>query len=70
MTPTVDPRINLTKHFTLAKPLGKEETTVYVLQNPEDTVMHPKCRYLNFGGELIHYESYTTEPPLLLYRLI
>ncbi|MBE5868512.1 MAG: hypothetical protein E7293_06080 [Lachnospiraceae bacterium] len=63
MTPSVDPRINLTRHFTLAKPLTREDTTVYVLQNPEDTVMHPKCRYLNFGGELIYYEAYTTQPP-------
>lgn len=63
ITPEVDPRINLTRYFTLAKPLSKEDTTIYVQQNPVDTVMHPKCRYLNFGGELIGYEAYSTEYP-------
>lgn len=63
VTPQVDHRLNLTRHFTLAKPLSKEDTIIYVEQNPEDTVMHPKCRYLNFGGELIHYEAYSTEVP-------
>ena len=67
VTPVADHRLNLTKYFTRAKPLGKEDTTIYVEQNPEDTVMHPKCRYLNFGGELIGYESYTTEYP---YRFL
>lgn len=63
ITPEVDPRINLTRHFTLAKPLSKEDTTLYVHQNTVDSVMHPQCRYLNFGGELIGYESYSTQYP-------
>ncbi len=63
VTPKVDPRLNLTRHFTLARPLGKDDDTVYVFENPHGTVMHPSCRVLNFGGEAIHYESYTTEPP-------
>ncbi len=63
VTPVVDHRLNLTKKFTLSKPLGPTDDTIYVEQNPENTVMHPKCRYLNFGGELINYTAYTTEPP-------
>lgn len=63
ITPVVDHRVNLTRHFTLAKSLQTDDTEVYVEQNPENTVMNPKCRYLNFGGELISYEAYTTEPP-------
>lgn len=63
VTPVADHRLNLTRYFTLARPLGTEDTTIYVEQNPEGTVLHPKCRVLKFGGELISYESYTTEAP-------
>ena len=63
VTPVADHRLNLTRHFTLARPLGLDDTTVYVEQNPEDTVMADKCRILMFGGELISYTAYTTEPP-------
>jgi len=67
VTPEVDHRINLTRHFTLARPLSETDAEIYVEQNPENSVMHPKARYLNFGGEMISYESYTAEPP---YRFI
>ena len=63
VTPVADHRLNLTRHFTLAKPLSETDTTVYVEQPTADAPMHPDCRVLQFGGELIHYESYTTEPP-------
>lgn len=63
VTPVADHRLNVTKHFTLAKALNKEDTIVYVEQNPEDTVMADKCRILKFGGELISYENYATEYP-------
>ncbi len=63
VTPVVDHRLNLKKKFTLSGPLGLCDDVIYVEQNPENSVMHPKCRYLNFGGELINYTSYTTEPP-------
>lgn len=63
VTPLADPRLNHTKAFTLAKPLSIDDTTVYVYQNPEDTVMHPDCRVLQFDGELIYYEDYSTEAP-------
>ena len=63
VTPRADHRLHLTRYFTLAKPLGTDDTTIYVEQNPEGTVMHPKCRVLKFGTELISYESYSTEYP-------
>ncbi|MBQ3222242.1 MAG: hypothetical protein IJB41_01370 [Clostridia bacterium] len=63
VTPVADHRLNLTRHFTLAKPLGTDDTTVYVEQNPEGCVMDERCRILFFGGELIRYEAYTTERP-------
>ncbi|MBR7096046.1 MAG: hypothetical protein IKC73_07505 [Clostridia bacterium] len=61
--PVVDHRLRIKKHFTLAKPLSLDDTTIYVEQDPSELVMEPKCRVLNFGGEAISYESYTTEPP-------
>ena len=61
--PKVDPRVNIKRHFTLAKPLGKEETVVYVDRNTVGCPTDDKCRVLNFGGELIHYDGFTTQPP-------
>ncbi|MDW7657910.1 MAG: hypothetical protein SCM11_12140, partial [Bacillota bacterium] len=63
VTPVADHRLNVTKRFTLATALGKNDTVVYVEQNPEGTVMVERCRILKFDGELIAYEGYTTEPP-------
>lgn len=63
VTPVADHRLNLTRHFTLAKPLSLDDTTVYVEQDPTGCVMDERCRILQFGGELIHYEGYTTERP-------
>lgn len=71
VTPVADHRLNLKKHFTLAKPVGMEDTVIYVEQNPKNAPMaHGNrgkrefdCRVLQFDGELISYEGYTTEPP-------
>ncbi len=63
VTPVADHRLHLKRHFTLAKELGKEDTILYVEQNPAGSVVHEKCRVLQFGGELIHYEGYRTERP-------
>lgn len=63
ITPKADRRLNTTRKFTLSRPLGLDDTTIYVDEDPTDTVMHPDCRVLMFMGELISYESYTTEPP-------
>ncbi len=67
VTPRADRRLNLTRNFTLSKDLSKTDTVIYVDEDPTDTVMHPDCRILKFGTELISYESYMTEPP---YRFI
>ena len=63
LTPVADHRLNLTRHFTLAKDLKKDDNIIYVEENPQGTVMHENCRVLKFGGELIRYEGYTTEKP-------
>lgn len=63
VTPVADHRLHLKKHYTLARPLDLTDTTVYVEQDTMDAVMAEKCRVLQFGGELITYEGYTTEYP-------
>ena len=63
VTPVADHRLNLKRHLTLSKPLDKSDTTVYVEENPQGSPMYDRCRNLKFGGELISYEAYTTEPP-------
>lgn len=67
LTPIADHRLNLTRYFTLAKPLNETDDKIYVEENPTGTVMHEKCRVLKFGGELIKYEGYTDERPYCFY---
>lgn len=66
VTPVADGRLNITRHFTLAKPLAADVCAsgdVYVTQNPVDAVLNEKARVLKFGGELFRYAGYTTTPP-------
>lgn len=64
-TPVADPRLNKVRRFTLAAPLPADTnvTELTVWEPTADTTMFPDCRLLQFGGELITYERYTTEPP-------
>ena len=66
VTPVADHRLHLTRYFTLAKPLSETDDTIYVEQNPAGCPMYyneknDTTRILKFGGELITYESYSTE---------
>lgn len=63
VTPVADHRLHKLRYFTLAKPLRLAETTIYVEENPENSVTADGCRILQFGGELISYEGYTTQRP-------
>ena len=63
VTPVADHRLHLKKHYTLAKPLGLDDTTIYVEQKTIDAVIREEVRVLQFGGELIRYEGFTTEYP-------
>jgi hypothetical protein len=63
VTPIPDHRLNLLRIFTLAKPLGRTDTTIYVEQNPENSAMARNRRVLKIGSELISYKGYTTSPP-------
>ena len=63
ITPVADHRLNLIKHLTLSRPLSCDDTTIYVEENPFECPKHPKCKVLQFGGELIYYESFSEEYP-------
>ncbi|MBR4653924.1 MAG: hypothetical protein IKO72_11255 [Kiritimatiellae bacterium] len=65
VTPALDPRLNKTRRFTLARPLPAEGPVgeIFVEENPVDSMLYPDCRVLGFGPEAFSYESYTTEPP-------
>ncbi len=63
LTPIADHRLNLSQYFTLAQSIGEDDTTIYVEENPENAPLFEKHRILRFMGELIQYESFTTERP-------
>jgi hypothetical protein len=63
VTPIPDHRLNLTKMFTLSEDLGRDDTEIFVEQNPEGTVMVEGCRVLKVGTEYISYENFTTTRP-------
>ena len=70
VTPVADPRLNLTRRFTLARHVaeGGDPRELEVLENPTDAPRYARSsdctpRVLKFGGELFSYEGYTTEPP-------
>ena len=65
VTPVADHRLNLVRHFTLARPLegDKASTDLYVEEDPSACPTNVHSRILRFGGELIGYESFTTERP-------
>lgn len=63
IAPVADHRLNLVKHFTLAKDVSCDDDKIYVEQNPEGTTECDDCKMLRFDGEIIHYESYTKEYP-------
>ena len=69
VTPVADPRLSLTRHFTLARPVPQvgEVTDLFVHENPLDAPKCEKTRILKFGGELFSYDAYSTEPP---YRFV
>ncbi len=67
ITPVADHRLNLTMHFTLAKPLGLSDDKIYVEENPKNATTYDMCRVLKFGGELMFYEGYSTEYPYHFY---
>ena len=58
-----DRRLLLREHYTLAKPLGQDDTEVFVDENTQNAERSPKCRLLKFGREIMSYEGFTANPP-------
>ncbi len=67
VTPAADHRLNLLRIFTLKQPLGKNDSTIYVEQNPQNSTMAGNRKVLKIGPELISYRGYTTSPPYMFY---
>ncbi|HBL75543.1 MAG TPA: hypothetical protein DD458_09975 [Prolixibacteraceae bacterium] len=63
VSPVPDYRLNLSRAFTLASPLDKESTTVFVEENPTGCTLDNERRILKIGTELIEYTGYTNERP-------
>ena len=65
VTPEADHRLALLRYYTLSRPLPADEAPcdVYVEQNPIAAPVHPKCRILKFGTELMEYAGYVAERP-------
>lgn len=63
VTPVADPRLGLVRSFTLSRSLGESDDTIYVEQDPEGCYTAERSRLLKFGGEIVQYGSYTSEPP-------
>ena len=66
VTPIPDHRMNLVEKFTLSSPLGKDDTTIQIDQDPSNIEMADRRRILKIGFELISYEGYTNERPFTL----
>ncbi len=64
-TPVADPRLNKTRRFTLAAPLSADTnaTEIAVFEPIADVPAYAPCRILQFGGELLSYESASSGPP-------
>jgi len=63
VTPVADPRLNLKRHFTLARPLGTDGGDVFVQEDPSLSPTNANSRILAFGGELLSYEGFSTVRP-------
>lgn len=63
VTPVPDFRLNLLRIFTLATPLGKNDTSIFVEENPAGITMTNDRRVLKIGTELVSYKNYTTSRP-------
>ncbi len=63
VTPEPDFRLNLRRHFTLASPVDKQDTTIFTEENPEGATRQDGRRILRIGNELVSYSGYTTTRP-------
>lgn len=65
VTPVPDSRLNLSNSFTLAAPLSKDDSIIYLEESPRESTLENGRRLLMINGEILSYESYSTEPPYM-----
>jgi hypothetical protein len=63
VTPRPDPRLNLTRSFTLTAPIDETATTIPVAENPRRCTLDDERRLLRIQNEIISYEKYSTALP-------
>jgi hypothetical protein len=63
VTPKPDPRLNLSRSFTLSQNIDAAATEISVEENPRLCTLDNARRILRIHGELITYERYTTTQP-------
>jgi hypothetical protein len=63
VTPKPDPRLSLSRTFTLAEPLDATSATINVEENPRLCTLEKERRILKIQNELVTYERYTPRPP-------
>ena len=61
--PVADHRLNLKRHFTLKRAMGRDAADIYVEQNPSGCPESGRSRVLKFDGELITYTGFTSTRP-------
>ena len=62
VTPHADARLGKKRLFTLMRAYEEGDDALYVAQDPAGSEMYPGCRILQFGGELLSYEGFESEP--------
>ncbi|HEU4609428.1 MAG TPA: hypothetical protein VFS31_15030 [Chitinophagaceae bacterium] len=63
VSPVPDYRLNLREQFTLAAPLAKSDTCVWIEEDPSRSTLDEGRRILRIGQELLQYDSFTTRRP-------
>jgi len=65
VTPVADHRLNITRRFTLSRPIPAEGEVgeIFVEESPVNCPTNATCRLLKFGGELFTYESFNRSRP-------
>jgi hypothetical protein len=63
VSPSPDPRLNLTLDFTLGRPLDADSSTITVLEDPRRCTLDEGRRILKIENELIAYEQFSSTAP-------
>jgi hypothetical protein len=63
VTPVPDPRLNLSRRFTLSQAINQQSDSIVVEESPEGCTMEGGRRMLKLGDEIIEYTKYTSGRP-------